>query len=117
MAAMQDTPSALPLVRLVGPAQIYVATVAALAIGSMVGNSGAWHVALVVLALPLSLLALWVSFYAGLAVGFVLGHDPAQFSWPVALVWVAVWTVTAWINAQLVQKVLRSGWAAVGRKG
>ena len=28
-------------------------------------------------------------------------------------VWVAVWTMTAWLNAQVAQKVLRVGWRAV----
>ena len=36
----------------------------------------AWYVVLVVLTLPLSLLALWVGFYAGLAVGFAVGPTP-----------------------------------------
>ena len=57
-----------------------------------------------VLALPLSLVALWVGFYAGLAVGLVVGADAGEFSWPVALVWVAVWTMTAWINAQVARR-------------
>ena len=41
---------------------------------SLVAESSGWHVALVVLTLPLSLLALWVGYYAGLAVGFVTVH-------------------------------------------
>ena len=29
------------------------------------------------------------------------------------VVWVAVWGMTAWLNAQLAQKVLRVGWRAM----
>ncbi len=65
------------------------------------------------LSLPLSLLALWVGFYASLAAGFALGHDPAHFSWVAALVWVAVWTITAWTNAHVAEKIIRRGWAAL----
>ena len=76
-------------------------------------ESSAWHVALVVLTLPLSLLALWVGYYSGLAVALVTGTNAGELSWPVVAVWVAVWTMTAWLNAQLAQKVLRVGWRAV----
>jgi hypothetical protein len=99
--------------RLSGLGQLYVTTVAAVALATVLTESEAFYVALVVLALPLSLLALWVAFYSGLAVGLMMGHGPDQVSWPVAVVWVAVWTMTAWLNAQLGQKVLRRGWAAV----
>ncbi len=103
----------LPRPRLSVLAQTYVAMVAALAVISTVAQSHVWYVALVVLSLPLSLLALWVGFYAGLAVGFVLGHDPAHFSWVVALVWVTVWTMTAWTNAHVAEKIVRRGWSAL----
>jgi hypothetical protein len=103
----------LPRPRLSVLAQTYVAMVGALAAISTVSHDHVWYVALVVLSLPLSLLALWVGFYAGLAAGFALGHDPAHFSWVVALVWVAVWTATAWTNAHLAEKIIRRGWAAL----
>jgi hypothetical protein len=93
--------------------QTYVAMVAALAVISVVSGSHGWYVALVVLCLPLSLLALWVGFYAGLAVGFVAGPDPSHLSWAVALVWVLVWTTTAWVNARIAEKVVRRGWEAL----
>lgn len=111
---MNDGPATtLPPMRLSGVSQLYVTTVGAMAVLTMLEGSHAWYVALVVLALPLSLLALWLGFYAGLAIGFAVGADPAHVSWPVAVVWVAVWTMTAWVNAQLGQKVLRRGWAAI----
>jgi len=110
---VEDQSATLPLGRLSGFGQLYVTTVGAVAVLSLIAESHAWYVVLVVLTLPLSLVALWVSFYAGLAVGFAVGADPAAFSWPVALVLVAVWTMTAWINVQLCQRVLRQGWAAM----
>ena len=103
----------LPRMRLSGVSQLYVTTVGAMAVLTVLEGSHVWYVALVVLALPLSLLALWVGFYTGIAIGYAVGADPAHLSWPVAVAWVAVWTVTAWVNAQLGQKVRRRGWAAV----
>jgi len=103
----------VPVGRLPGVGQLYVTTVGAVAFLSLLTEWHGWYVALVVLCLPLSLVALWVSFYAGLAVGFAAGADPAQFSWPIAVVWVAIWAVTAWINAQLGRKVWRQGWRTV----
>ncbi len=109
-----DSPSVTPPVsRLSAVGQLYVTTVGAVALLSLVADSAAWHVALVILTLPLSLLALWVGYYSGLAVGFVTGAQANELSWPVVAVWVAVWTMTAWLNAQLAQKVLRVGWRAV----
>jgi hypothetical protein len=109
-----SSPSVTPPVsRLSAVGQLYVTTVGALALLSLVADSAAWHVALVVLTLPLSLLALWVGYYSGLAVGFVTGAQANELSWPVVAVWVAVWTMTAWLNAQVAQKVLRVGWRAV----
>ena len=102
-----------PLSRLSAVGQLYVTTVGAVALLSIVAESPAWHVALIVLTLPLSLLALWVGYYGGLAVGFVTGAQANELSWPVVAVWVAVWTMTAWLNAQVAQKVLRVGWRAV----
>lgn len=99
--------------RLSGVSQLYVTTVGAMAVLTVLEGSHAWYVTLIVLALPLSLLALWVGFYAGLAVGFAVGADVSQISWPMAVVWVSVWTTTAWVNAQLGQKVLRRGWATI----
>jgi len=99
--------------RLSGFGQLYVTTVGAMAVLTVLEGSHAWYVALVVLALPLSLLALWLGFYAGLAVGFAVGADPFHLSWPAAVVWVAVWSMTAWVNAQMLQKVLRNGWRTV----
>jgi hypothetical protein len=114
MGTMNDRPATtLPRMRLSGAGQLYVTTVGAMAVLTVIEGSHVWYVALVVLALPLSLLALWVGFYAGLAVGFAVGADPGQLSWPVVIVWVAVWTATAWINAQMLQKVLRAGWRAI----
>jgi hypothetical protein len=109
-----DSPAMTPPVsRLSAVGQLYVTTVGAVALFSLLADSSAWHVALVVLALPLSLLALWVGYYGGLAVGLVTGAPAGELSWPVVVVWVAVWTMTAWLNAQLAQKVLRVGWRAV----
>lgn len=107
-----DGPAVTPPVsRLSAIGQLYVTTVAAVSLLSLLAESSTWHVVLVILALPLSLLGLWVGYYSGLAVGLVTGAD--ELSWPVVLVWVAVWTMTAWLNAQLAQKVLRSGWRAM----
>ena len=102
-----------PLSRLSAIGQLYVTTVGAVALLSVDAESAAWHVALVVLTLPLSLLALWVGYYGALAVDLVTGAHGAGVSWPVVAVWVAVWTMTAWLNAQLAQKVLRTGWRAM----
>jgi len=112
MVTMEQAPE-LSESRLSALGQLYVTTVGAVALATVLEGSEVFYVALVVLALPLSLLALWVGFYSGLAVGLVMGQGPDQVSWPVAVVWVAVWTMTAWLNAQLGQKVLRRGWAAV----
>jgi hypothetical protein len=112
MGTMQEAPE-LSESRLSALGQLYVMTVGAVALATVLADSEAFYVALVVLALPLSLLALWVGFYTGLAVGLMMGHGPDQVSWPVAVVWVAVWTTTAWLNAQLGQKVMRRGWAAI----
>jgi hypothetical protein len=109
-----DSPTVTPpLSRLSAVGQLYVTTVGAVALLSVVAESAAWHVALVVLTLPLSLLALWVGYYGALAVDFVTGAHGSGVSWPVVAVWVAVWTMTAWLNAQLAQKVLRVGWRAM----
>ena len=114
MIPMDEGPAAtLPRMRLSGIGQLYVTTVGAMAVLTLIEGSAAWYVALVVLALPLSLLALWVAFYGGLAVGFAIGAEAGDLSWPVAIVWVFVWTGTAWINAQMLQKVLRSGWRTI----
>ena len=111
---MDERPATtLPRMRLSGISQLYVTTVGAMAVLTVLEGSHAWYVALIVLALPLSLLALWLGFYAGLAVGFAVGADLSEVSWPMAVVWVAVWTMTAWVNAQLGQKVVRRGWATV----
>jgi hypothetical protein len=116
MVTMDDRPATLAPARLSGAGQLYVTTVGATALLGALTDSSSAYVALIALALPLSLLALWVGFYAGLAVGFVFGHDPAQVSLPVAVVWVAVWTMTAWVNAQLVQKVARRGWRTIAAR-
>lgn len=114
MAPMTSGAAAtVPVGRLSGVAQLYVTTVGAVAFLSLLTEQQGWYVALVVLCLPLSLVALWVSFYASLTVGFAAGTDPAQFSWPVAVVWVTIWTATAWINAQLGHRVLRLGWRTI----
>jgi hypothetical protein len=116
MGRMDDRPVALAGMRLSGAGQLYVTTVGAVAVLTAWEQSQVWYVVLVVLALPLSLLALWVGFYADLAVGLAVGADPAQLSWPVAAVWVAVWTMTAWVNAQMMQKVLRKGWRTIAAR-
>jgi hypothetical protein len=117
MVAMNDGPATtLRGARLSGIGQLYVTTVGAVAVLTMISDSTAWYVVLVVLALPLSLLALWVGFYAGLAVGFAIGADPGEPAWPVVVVWVGVWTMTAWINAQLLQKVLKYGWRTIAAR-
>jgi hypothetical protein len=110
---MVSPPVTPPVSRLSAVGQLYVTTVGAVALMSLIAESSAWHVALVVLTLPLSLLALWVGYYGGLAVGLVTGTPADQLSWPMVVVWVAVWTMTAWLNAQLAQKVMRVGWRAV----
>lgn len=111
------SPTSLPgpeaATRLPVVAQLYVTAVAMVALGSMWGESGWWHLALVAVALPTSLVALWVSFYARLAASLVLGLDPTGTAWPLVVVWVGVWTLTAWVNVQLVLKVRRAGWGAV----
>lgn len=99
--------------RLSLPAQTYVVTVALVATVTVTVDSELAWWALVVLGLPLSLVAMWVGFYAGLAVGFVLGQGLEAVSFPVGLTWVAVWTATAWINARLVEKLRRRGWNAL----
>jgi hypothetical protein len=93
--------------------QTYVAMVAVVAGITTIADDPAWYVVLVVLSLPLSLLALWVGFYAGLAVGFAVGHDPARYPWEVAVVWVGVWVAAAWLNAHVAEKVVRRGWSAL----
>ena len=109
-----ESPSVTPsMSRLSAVGQLYVTTVGAVALLSIIAESAAYHVALIVLALPLSLLALWIGYYGGLAMTLVTGTDAGELSWPVVVVWVAVWTMTAWLNAQLAQKVLRAGWRAV----
>jgi hypothetical protein len=113
MAGMDSPPVTPPISRLSAVGQLYVTTVGAVALLSLLAESAAWHVALVVLTLPLSLLALWVGYYAGLAVALVTGAPTDELSWPVAAVWVAVWTMTAWLNAQVAQKVFRVGWRAM----
>lgn len=113
MSGMDARSTALLPTRLPGAGQLYVSTVGALALMGEVTGDQRWYVAFVVLTLPLSLVALWVSFYAGLAVGMLVGLDPGHVSWPVTLVSVAVWTTTAWVNAQLARKVWHRGWAAV----
>jgi hypothetical protein len=113
MVGMTDQPATTRVARLSGVGQLYVTSVGAMAVLAVLEGSHGWYVALVVLALPLSLLALWMAFYAGLAVGFAVGSDAGQLSWPVAVVWVVVWTATAWVNAQMLQKVLRAGWRTI----
>ena len=101
---------ALPVVRLSSAGQTYVAVVGLLALLSTLADGRAWYVALVLLTLPLTPVALWVGFYAALAVGTAVGHGPG----PVLacdLVWVVVWALTAWLNARMVEKVLHRGWA------
>ncbi|MEO6512475.1 MAG: hypothetical protein ABIO16_15865 [Nocardioides sp.] len=104
-------PGVLPVVQLSPAGQTYVAVVALLALVSTLADGRAWYVALVLLTLPLTPVALWVGFYAALAAGAFVGHGPDAVSWPVTLAWVVVWTLTAWLNARMVEKVLRRGWA------
>ena len=114
---MDELAATVPTARLSMMGQTYVAMVGALAVVAFVSESHAWYVALVVVALPLSLLALWVGFYALLAVGFLNGSDPTSLSWPLALVWTSVWMMTAWLNARIGEKVARNGWVAgLGRR-
>lgn len=101
----------LPVVRLSPAGQTYVAVVGLLAALSTMADGRVWYVALVVLTLPLTPIALWVGFYAALATGAVVGHGPDALSWPVSLVWVLVWSMTAWLNARILEKVLHRGWA------
>jgi hypothetical protein len=113
---MQDLPQGggpgtLPVVRLSSAGQTYVAVVGLLALLSTLADGRAWYLALVLLTLPLTPVALWVGFYAALATGAAVGHGPGAASWPVALVWVAVWSLTAWLNARVLEKVLSRGWA------
>jgi hypothetical protein len=104
-------PATLPVVRLSPAGQTYVAVVGLLAASSTMLDGHVWYVALVVLTLPLTPVALWVGFYAALAVGAAVGHGPDALSWPVAAAWVLVWSLTAWLNARLLEKTMRRGWA------
>jgi hypothetical protein len=98
------------------PGQTYVVVVGLVALMSHLGDSHLWFVLLVLMALPLSLVAMWVGFYAVLAFGFVLDGVPGDLSWGVTVVWVAVWTATAWVNARMGERVLQRGWVrALGR--
>ena len=106
-------PPVPPYVRLSPLGQTYVAAVACVAGVAMLAESEVWYVALVVLTLPLSLLALWVALYASLSVGLLVGADAARPTWPVVLAWVLVWGFTAWINARMTEKILRRGWSAL----
>jgi hypothetical protein len=115
MGSMEDLPQGggpgtLPVVRLSSAGQTYVAVVGLLALLSTLADGRAWYVALV-LTLPLTPVALWVGFYAAIAMGAAVGHGPDAVSWPVTLVWVVVWSLTAWLNARMLEKVLRRGWA------
>ena len=49
--------------------------------------------------------------YAAVAVGAAVGSGPEAHSWLVSMVWVLVWSLTAWLNARMVEKVLLRGWA------
>ena len=114
---MTDATTAERDARLSNLGQLYVTTVGAVAVLSVLTQWTWTYVLLVVLALPLSLVAMWVAFYGTLAVGFVIGHEPGHVSLPVAVVWVVVWTGTAWINARLGERVRHSGWLrALGRR-
>ncbi len=101
----------LPVVRLSSAGQTYVALVGLLAALSTTTGGRPWYVALVVLTLPLAPVALWVGFYAALATGALVGHGPDVYSWPVTAVWVLVWSMTAWLNARILEKALTQGWA------
>ena len=105
------TPVSLPVVRLSPAGQTYVALVGLLAALSTLSDGRTWYVALVLLTLPLTPVALWVGFYAALATGALVGHGPDALSWPVGTVWVLVWSATAWLNARILEKVLHRGWA------
>ncbi len=98
------------MVHLSPAGQTYVAVVALVAALSTATDGRAWYVALVVLTLPLTPVALWVGFYAALATGAFVGHGPDALSWPVGLVWVLVWSATAWLNARILEKALSRGW-------
>jgi hypothetical protein len=105
------TPVSLPVVRLSPAGQTYVAVVGLVAALSTMSGGHTWYVALVLLTLPLTPVALWVGFYAVLAAGTLVGHGPDALSWPVGVVWVLVWSMTAWLNARILEKVLDRGWA------
>lgn len=113
MLPMDDAPTTLPDSRLSTFGQTYVGMVGLLAAISTVADSHVWYVALVLACLPLSLIALWVGFYAGIAVTFAAGHLPGDLAWLADVVWVAVWATTAWVNARLGEKVVRRGWDAL----
>ena len=102
---------ALPVVRLSSAGQTYVAVVALLAALSTLADGRVWYVALVLLTLPLTPVALWVGFYAAVTVGAAVGSGPEAHSWPVSLVWILVWSGTAWLNARMIEKVMHRGWA------
>lgn len=108
---VEEPADTLPVVRLSPTGQTYVAVVALLAALSTMADGKVWYLALVVLTLPLTPVALWVGFYAALATGAVVGHGAEAMSWPVGLVWVLVWSMTAWLNARMLEKVLTRGWA------
>ena len=108
---MDEPAGTLPVVRLSSTGQTYVAVVALLATLSTMADGRVWYLTLVVLTLPLTPVALWVGFYAALAMGAVVGHGSDAMSWPVSLVWVLVWSMTAWLNARVLEKVLTHGWA------
>ena len=82
MEDMESPAVTPPISRLSAIGQLYVTTVGAVAFLSQATNSEGWQIALVVLSLPLSLLALWVGYYAGVSVAFVTGVHPGDFSWP-----------------------------------
>src|SRR4051794_6516313 len=112
MEEPRDTqPGVLPVVRLSSAGQTYVAVVGLLALLSTLADGRAWYVALVLLTLPLTPVALWVGFYAALAMGAAVGHGPGAVSWPVTLVWVVVWSLTAWLNARMLERVFPRGGA------
>jgi hypothetical protein len=110
-ASSGRSPVTLPVVHLSPTGQTYVAVVGLLAALSTMADGRVWYVALVLLTLPLTPVALWVGFYAALAVGAAVGHGPEALSWPVGAAWVLVWSGTAWLNARMLEKVLRRGWA------